>query len=70
MEYDYYKVYLGTDMDGYRGPFMCESLDKVEFLLNHADMYEKYLVVAHNNSQDMDDPIAQGEITVNKKRRR
>ena len=70
MEYDYYKVYLGTDLDGYKGPYMADSLEKVEYILNNADMFDKYLVIGHNNALDMDEPVAQGEIQINKPRRR
>ena len=53
MQYDYYKVYLGTDLDGYKGPYMADSLEKVEYILNNADMFDKYLVIGHNNALDM-----------------
>ena len=70
MEYDYYKVYLGTDIDGYKGPYMVNTLDEVEYILNNADMFDKYLVIAHSNSLDMDEVVAQGEIEINKPRKR
>ena len=70
MEYDYYKIYLGTDLDGYKGPFMVNTLEEVEYILNQADMYDKYLVIGHNNALDMDEPIATGQIEINKSRKR
>lgn len=49
---------------------MADSLEKVEYILNNADMFDKYLVIGHNNALDMDEPVAQGEIQINKPRRR
>ena len=65
MEYDYYKLYLAIDYQ-YVDKIYCESLEKVEYELNRATGYNKYLVIGHNNSLDMDQVVAQGEIEVNR----
>ena len=66
MEYDYYKLYLGTDMDNYVICIPCDTLDKVEYELNRAELYDKYLVIGHVISQDLDEPVASGRVEVNR----
>jgi hypothetical protein len=69
IEFDYYKLYLAIDYQ-YVDKIYCESLEQVEFELNRAVGYNKYLVIGHSNSLDMDQVVAQGELEVNRTRRR
>jgi hypothetical protein len=65
MEYDYYKLYLAIDYQ-YVDKIYCETLDQVEYELNRATGYDKYLVIGHNNKLDMDQVIAMGDIELNR----
>lgn len=69
MEYDFYKLYLAIDYV-YTDMIPCQSLDQVEYELNNAKGYNKYIVVGHNIENNMDVVVALGDIQVNRTRRR
>jgi len=69
MEYDVYRLYLAIDYV-YVDMILCYSLEQVEYELNRAVGYNKYLVVGHNNELDMDNVVATGPIEVNRQIRR
>jgi len=66
MDYDYYKVYFGSDNTGYDNLVLCDTLEFVELELNRATIYDFYLVVGHNSLLDEDDVIARGRIELNR----
>ena len=66
MEYNYYKLYLAIDYQ-YVDKVICEDLQQVEYELNRATGYNKYLLIGHNNQLDQDDIVASGQIEVNRK---
>lgn len=70
MTYDFYKLYLGNDIDGYSQPRICDDLDEIEFKLNRETIHDKYLVIGHNNNLDMDQVVAQGRIELNRTRKK
>lgn len=70
MEYDYYKLYFGTDSTGYDNPIYCDSLEQVELELNKASAYDKYLVIGHIKLLNQDDILASGRIEPNRTRYR
>lgn len=65
MEFDYYKLYLAIDYQ-YVDKIICETLEQIEFELNRATGYNKYLIIGHSNLFDADQVVAQGEIEVNR----
>lgn len=67
MQYDYYKLYLAIDYV-YVDKVICQTLEQVEYELNRATGYDKYLVIGHNNVMDCDFPVAQGDIELNRVR--
>lgn len=69
MEYDYYKLYLAIDYQ-YVDRIICQSLEQVEYELNRATGYNKYMVVGHNNQYDQDNVVATGTIEVNRQIKR
>ena len=69
MEYDYYKLYLAIDYV-YQDIVICESLDQIEYELNKAVGYNKYIVIGHNNENNMDVVVAMGDIELNRTRTR
>lgn len=74
MEYDFdwdaYILYLGTDADNYVKAIPCKTLEKVEYELNNADLYEKYLVKGISFSRQLEDIIMRGRIEPNRTRKR
>lgn len=70
MEYDYYKVYFGTDSTGYDEPIYVDTLEQVEQLLNNGSLDDKYLVIGHIKSLNEDDIICAGRIEINRKYRK
>lgn len=70
MEYDYFKVYFGTDSNGYDNPIYVDTLEQVEQLLNNGSINDKYLVIGHNKQYDEDTILCAGKIEINNKRKR
>lgn len=68
MEYDYYKVYFGTDSTGYDNPIYCDSLEQVQIELNNGSLYDKYLIIGHMKELDGDVIICAGRLELNKTR--
>lgn len=69
MEYDYYKLYLAIDYV-YQDIVICESLDQIEYELNKAVGYNKYMIIGHSNEHNMDVVVAMGDIELNRQRTR
>lgn len=69
MEYDYYKVYFGTDSTGYDNPIYCDTLEQVQHELDNGSLYDKYLVIGHIKAQDEDVIICAGRLDLNRTRK-
>ena len=65
----YYKLYLAIDYQ-YKDMILCQSLDQVEYELNKATGYNRYMIIEHNNKTDSDQIVAAGDIIVNRKGRK
>lgn len=65
----YFKLYLAIDYQ-YRDKLICQTLEQVEYELNKAVGYNRYIVIEHNNINDSDQIVAVGEIEVNRKGRK
>ncbi len=65
----YYKLYLAIDYQ-YKDMIICQSLEQVEYELNKATGYDRYLIIEHNNKTDSDQIVAVGDIEVNRKGRK
>ena len=70
MEYDYYKVYFGTDSSGYDNPIYCDTLEQVQHELDNGSLYDKYLVIGHIKKLNQDNIICAGRIEINTRKRR
>ena len=68
-ETEWYRLYLGTDIDGYEGPFDYKTLNEVDMKLNKSSIYDKYLVLLYDENVGIKDYIAMGRIEINKKRK-
>jgi len=69
MDFDFYKLYLAIDYE-YKDILYCESLEQVEYELNNATGYNKYIVIGHNIENSIDFPVAYGDIELNRPRTR
>ena len=65
----YYKLYLAIDYQ-YKDMIVCQSLEQVEYELNKATGYDRYMIIEHNNKTDSDQIISVGDIIVNRKGRK
>ena len=65
----YFKLYLAIDYQ-YKDMIICQTLEQVEYELNKATGYDRYIIIEHNNKTDSDQIVAVGDIEVNRKGRR
>ena len=65
----YFKLYLAIDYQ-YKDMIICQTLEQVEYELNKATGYDRYIIIEHNNKTDSDQIIAVGDIIVNRKGRK
>lgn len=68
-ETEWYRVYVGTDVDGYEGPFDYKTLDEVDKKLNKSQLFDKYIVILYDEIVGVKEYIAMGRIEINKKRK-
>lgn len=66
MEYTNIRLHLGTDLKNYFITIPCDTFEKVEYELNKADLYDKYMVVAFSLIEQCDKVVASGRIEPNR----
>lgn len=67
MDYINIRLELGTDLKNYYVTIPCTTFEEVEYYLNRAELYDKYMVVAFNVQELRDDVVASGRIEPNRK---
>lgn len=69
-DWDKYILYLGTDIDNYVEAIPCDTLEKVGFELNRAELYEKYLVKGISYKRNEEQIIMSGRLEPNRTRKK
>lgn len=67
-DWDTYILYLGTDMKNYYKAIPCNTLEKVQYELNKAELYEKYMVKGISFKRNEENIIIAGRIEPNRKK--
>lgn len=66
MDYTNIRLHLGTDLKSYFKTIPCDTFEQVEYELNRAELYDKYMVVAFSLIEKCDKVIAMGRIEPNR----